>query len=88
MSTNNNTANTMLTEKEMFKNNLYNFNSVESLNDYLNEKLLKVYPDLKGYANIIMRVAKSDQKEGKDLVSILVDASCTISRLVNNAYIR
>jgi hypothetical protein len=81
------TNKTILTEEEIFKNNLYNFNSIESLNDYLNKKLLKVYPDLKGYAKIIMSVAKTDQKEGKDLVSILLYAHCTISRLVNHSYI-
>ena len=76
----------MLTEKEMFKNNL-NFNSVESLNNYLNQKVVKVYPDLKGYATIIMSVAEKDQKQGKDLASILVYASNTISKLVNHAYL-
>jgi hypothetical protein len=82
-----NTMQKQLTEEEMFKNNLYNFDSIESLNDYLNENVLKVYPDLKGYATIIMRVAESNQKEGKDLVSILLYASCTISRLVNRSYL-
>ena len=84
---NKNTMKTELTEKEMFKNNLHNFNSIESLNDYLNEKVCKVYPDLKGYASIIMLVVEKDQKEGKDLVSILSYASCTISRLVNHSYL-
>lgn len=72
-----------LTEKEMFKNNLYNFNSIDSLNDYLNNKVIKVYPDLKGYSSIIMLVAKNDIKKGKDLISILKYASWQIAKVIN-----
>ena len=72
-----------LTEKEIWENKLYNFNSIDSLNDYLNNKVLKVYPNLEGYASIIMLVAENDYKKGKDLISILKYASWQIANVVN-----
>jgi len=80
---NNNTANTMLTEKEAFQNGLHDFNSIESLKTYLNERVFKAYPDYKPYGISIMRDVEKGQKEGKDLVSILQNAQNEISRLVN-----
>jgi|694.fasta_scaffold60751_4 hypothetical protein len=85
--TNTNTIKIQLTEEEMFNNGLYNFNSIESLNNYINEKVLKVYPYLKGYTSIMMNIVEKDQKQGKDLTSILIYAENRIASLVNRPYL-
>ena len=81
------TKKTILTEEEIFKNNLYNFNSIDSLNNFLNEVVVKYEPYWKFSASVIMRRAEKEYLEGKDLTSVLVNAHCEISRLVNHSYI-